>query len=92
MAKSTNQAGEVQPTPNGCESVPALLRDRMEFIRFKTEEDRRKAMGIFRKDTAGEILFTFRKDWPADTCITNTATVRALRQYGFAFEWLTENV
>jgi hypothetical protein len=64
----------------------------MEFIRFKTREDSRKAMGIFLKDTSGNIYFSFRADFPENTCVTNTATVRALRAHGFAFEWLTENV
>jgi hypothetical protein len=62
----------------------------MEFVRFKTPEDRRKALGIFRDVTSSDIYFTFREDFPERTCITNTATVRALIQHGVDFEWLTE--
>jgi hypothetical protein len=91
MRKSSDSVTEHQLAPS--EASPALpLRDHVEFVRFKTREDMRKAMGIFLKATSGDICFTFREDFPENTCVTNTATVRALRAHGFDFEWLTENV
>ena len=71
---------------------PSLCpRDRLEIVRFQTQEDLRKALGIFREVTSSDVYFTFRKDFPANTCVTNTATVRALQAHGLPFEWLTEN-
>jgi hypothetical protein len=64
----------------------------MEVIRFKTDTDQTKAMGLFHEVTAGGITFSFRKEFPERTCVTNTATVRALQAYGVGFEWLTETV
>jgi hypothetical protein len=87
MPKPPSRANEAPPPER--EDVPS--RNRMEFIRFKTPQDARKALGIFREVSSSDIFFTFRKEFPADTCVTNTATVRALRQHGVAFEWLTEN-
>jgi hypothetical protein len=91
MRKSINSTTDVQQPPQEAVVVDPL-RNRMEIIRFKTREDLRKAMGIFRDVTSSEISFTFRKDFPDNTCVTNTATVRVLLQHGLAFEWLTENV
>jgi len=89
MRKPTNPTD----APSAPKAVAAALpRDRMEFIRFRTKEDLRKAMGIFRHVTSPDITFTFRKDWPDDTCVTNTATVRALQALGYSFEWLTEHL
>jgi hypothetical protein len=90
MNKPPSHADDQTPTAEG---VPtAALRDRMEFLRFKTPQDLRKALGIFREVTSSEIYFTFREDFPPNTCVTNTATVRALQARGIPFEWLTENV
>lgn len=64
----------------------------MEIIRFPTKEHLREAMGVFWEVASPDIYFTFRKEWPEGTCVTNTATVRALQSLGFSFEWLTEKV
>jgi hypothetical protein len=64
----------------------------MEIIHFRTKQDLRQAMGLFREVSSSDIFFTFRKDWPDGTCVTNTATVRALQALGLPFEWLTAHV
>ena len=89
MRKSANPVAAQLPP----EVVPVLPpRDRLEFIRFRTPEDLRKALGIFREVQSADVYFTFREEFPPDTCVTNTATVRALQAHGLAFEWLTENI
>jgi hypothetical protein len=81
------------PPVDASSSVPeARLRDRLEIVRFGTAADLQKALGLFRDVSSSDIHFTFRKDFPADIAVTNTATVRALRAHGLAFEWLTENI
>jgi hypothetical protein len=81
-----------KPTSPTADASLAPPRDRMELIRFRTKDDLRKAMSVFRHFTSPEITFTFRDDWPDDTCVTNTATVRALQALGCPFEWLTEHL
>jgi hypothetical protein len=89
MPKKRKHTADVQPTPPAERATPQ--RNRLEIIRFPTEEDATKAMGIFWNVTSPEIRFTFRETLPPRTCVTNTATVRALQEHGYVFEWLTEN-
>jgi hypothetical protein len=89
MRKKPNRTADVQRAPLAERVTPQ--RNRLEIIRFPTEEDDCKAMGIFHKVNSPEIFFTFRETLPPRTCVTNTATVRALREHGFVFERLTEN-
>jgi hypothetical protein len=92
MKKKPTQSHDAQPPASPPDSrARALQRNRMEFVRFPTKQDRLDALGIFWDVTSSEIHFTFRKDWPENTCITNTATVRELVKHGVNFEWLTEN-
>jgi hypothetical protein len=90
MSKRKPRNGEV-PTAAPAAAPPAPQRNRLEFIRFRTREDRRKALGIFGQDAPSDVYFTFSADFPENTCVTNTSTVRALRERGIPFEWLTEN-
>jgi hypothetical protein len=90
MTKKARPVSNSEP-PAMPAAEPVLLPNRMEVIRFKTREDSRKAMGVFHEYAYRDIYFTFSADLPENTCVTNTLTVRALKQMGVDFEWLTEN-
>jgi hypothetical protein len=64
----------------------------MEIIDFERKENMVQAFGIFRHVSSSDIHFTFRANLPDTVCITNTATVRALRSLGVPFKWLTEHL
>jgi hypothetical protein len=82
------------PTPSSpaTRSSAPLTRNRLELIRFRTQQDQLEAFRIFRENASSDTFFTFRKEWPEGVCQTNTSTVRALQGLGVPFEWLTENV
>jgi hypothetical protein len=65
----------------------ALRRNRLEVIRFASQEDCRRAIGALLE--YGMLNFTSHRE---EEWLVYTPVARALRQLGVPFEWLTENV
>lgn len=67
--------------------IPITDRDRMEIIRFASDDDQVQAIGVL-IDRGMLNLSSHRLDeW-----IVRTSVARKLREHGVPFEWLTEHV
>jgi hypothetical protein len=74
--------------PSAAERVPNEIpdRDRLEVIRFATDDAQRQAIGVLRD--RGMLNFTSyrHEEW-----LVRTPVARKLRELGVPFEWLTEH-
>src|SRR4051812_35133047 len=73
------------PPPDTTETN-GLHRNRLEMIRFASREDCRQAIGVLMNRGMLSFTSTAVNEWAVRTEI-----VRALRQAGVPFLWLTEN-
>jgi hypothetical protein len=67
------------------ESVPAD-RDRLEVIRFHSDDAERQAIGVLRERGMLNLSSHRLDEW-----VVRTGVVRKLRELGVPFEWLTEH-
>jgi hypothetical protein len=76
--------------PSPAEQAPSEVpydRDRLEIIRFATDEAQLQAISVLR-DRGMLNLTSYRHDeW-----LVRTPVARKLREHGVPFEWLTEHV
>jgi hypothetical protein len=77
-------ASNTPPTP---EEGNGYERNRLEVIRFASRDDCRRAIGVLMERGLLEVSSNAVNVWAVRTNV-----VRALRQSGVPFEWLTENV
>ncbi len=64
----------------------AADRDRLEIIRFRSDDDQLQAIGVLRE--RGMLNFSSNR---LDEWMVRTPVARKLRELGVRFEWLTEH-
>jgi hypothetical protein len=78
------------PDISGAGSRPVIERNRLEVIRFPSDEECKKAIGVL-INLGEEHRFT-SYDVAPNEWWCSTKLVRRLREFGIQFQWLTENV
>jgi hypothetical protein len=77
------QETDVDPV---AQEQPPADRDRLEIIRFLSDDAQKQAIGVLRQ--RGMLNFSSNR---LDEWIVRTPVARKLRELGVPFEWLTEH-
>jgi hypothetical protein len=79
---------QVNGSANGhtTEASSRLERDRLEIIRFSSDDAQRQAIGVLLD--RGMLNFSSHKE---DEWLVRTPIAQKLREVGVPFEWLSEN-